>query len=64
MVGVAVFVLHYHLSATTRKRALRIQIPRCMLSVYEIRGNRGTGHAGVEIDPNHMDAEYALQACQ
>lgn len=45
-------------------RALRIQIPRCLLSVYEIRGNRGTGHAGAEINPNHMDAEYALHACQ
>jgi len=45
-------------------RALRIQIPRCLLSVYEIRGNRGTGHAGAEIEPNHMDAEYVLHACQ
>lgn len=45
-------------------RALRIQIPRALLPVYEMRGNRGTGHAGAEIDPNHMDAEYALHACQ
>jgi len=45
-------------------RALRIQIPRAIPAVYEIRNNRGTGHAGAEVDPNHMDAEYVLSACQ
>lgn len=45
-------------------RALRIQIPRAILPVYEIRSNRGTGHAGAEVDPSHMDAEYVLHACQ
>lgn len=45
-------------------RALRIQIPRTIPPIYEIRNNRGTGHAGAEIDPNQMDAEFALHACQ
>jgi hypothetical protein len=45
-------------------RALRIQIPRAIPAVYEIRNNRGTGHAGAELDPSHMDAEYVLHACQ
>jgi hypothetical protein len=45
-------------------RALRVQLPRAILPVYDIRNNRGTGHAGAEVDPNHMDADYALHACQ
>jgi hypothetical protein len=45
-------------------RALRVQIPRAIPAVYEIRNNRGTGHAGAEIDPSKMDAEYVLHACQ
>jgi hypothetical protein len=52
------------LGDTVLPRALRIQIPRVLLSIYEIRNNRGTGHAGSEIDPNRMDAEYVLHACQ
>jgi hypothetical protein len=45
-------------------RGLRILIPRALLPIYEIRNNRGVGHAGAEIDPAHMDAEYALHSCQ
>jgi hypothetical protein len=45
-------------------RALRIQIPRSIPPIYEIRNNRGTGHAGAEIEPNRMDATYVLHSCQ
>ena len=45
-------------------RALRIQIPRAIPPVYEIRNNRGTGHAGAEVDPNRMDADYVVHACR
>jgi len=37
-------------------RAFRIQIPRMLLALYEIRNNRGVGHAGGDVNPNHMDA--------
>src|SRR5207248_1894570 len=45
-------------------RAMRILIPRTIPPVYEMRNNRGVGHAGAEVDPSHMDAEYALHSCQ
>lgn len=37
-------------------RSARIQIPRMIMALYEIRNNRGVGHAGGDVDPNHMDA--------
>jgi hypothetical protein len=27
-----------------------------LIALYEIRNNRGVGHTGGEVDPNHMDA--------
>jgi hypothetical protein len=38
-------------------RSLRILIPRLLPMLYEIRNNRGVGHVGGDVDPNHMDAE-------
>ena len=32
-------------------RAMRILIPRTIPPVYEMRNNRGVGHAGAEVDP-------------
>lgn len=37
-------------------RSARIQIPRMIVALYEIRNNRGVGHTGGDVDPNHMDA--------
>lgn len=37
-------------------RSVRIQIPRILTALYEIRNNRGVGHVGGDVDPNHMDA--------
>lgn len=37
-------------------RSLRILIPRVLLGVYEVRNNRGVGHAGGDVDSNKMDA--------
>lgn len=42
-------------------RAVRIQIPRMLIALYEIRNNRGVGHVGGDVDPNHMDAVCVLQ---
>lgn len=41
-------------------RSARILIPRMMIGLYDIRNNRGVGHAGAEVDPNHMDATAVL----
>jgi hypothetical protein len=41
-------------------RSLRIQIPRMLIALYEIRNNRGVGHAGGDVNPNHMDAVAVL----
>jgi hypothetical protein len=41
-------------------RSIRIQIPRMLISLYEIRNNRGVGHVGGEVDPNRMDATCVL----
>jgi hypothetical protein len=37
-------------------RSVRIQVPRILIALYEVRNNRGVGHVGGEVDPNHMDA--------
>ena len=42
-------------------RSIRIQIPRMLISLYEIRNNRNVGHVGGDVDPNHMDAVCVLQ---
>lgn len=44
----------------TFPRSVRIQLPRMLVTLYEIRNNRGVGHVGGEVDPNHMDAMVVL----
>lgn len=41
-------------------RSARVLIPRMMIGLYDIRNNRGVGHAGADVDPNHMDATAVL----
>lgn len=41
-------------------RSVRIQIPRMLNTLYEIRNTRGVGHVGGDVDPNHMDATVVL----
>lgn len=48
-------------SPTTFPRSIRIQIPRMLMALYEIRNNRGVGHVGGDVNPNHMDAICVLQ---
>lgn len=45
-------------------RAVRIQIPRMLIALYEIRNNRNVGHVGGDVDPNHMDAVCVLQVAK
>jgi hypothetical protein len=42
-------------------RSVRIQIPRVLLALYEIRNNRGVGHVEGDVNPNHMDAKIVLE---
>ena len=41
-------------------RSARVLIPRMMIGLHDIRNNRGVGHAGADIDPNHMDSTVVL----
>lgn len=47
-------------SVTTNPRSFQILIPRMLPALYEIRNNRGVGHVGGDVDPNHMDATAVL----
>jgi len=40
--------------------SLRILIPRMLPALYDVRNNRGVGHAGGDVDPNFMDATVVL----
>jgi hypothetical protein len=46
---------------TSQPRSVRIQVPRMLIALYEIRNNRNVGHVGGDVDPNHMDAVCVLQ---
>lgn len=50
------------LTSRVGDHSLRILIPRLLLPLYDIRSNRGVGHAGADVDPNFMDATavYAM----
>lgn len=48
------------LEPATFPRAVRVQIPRMLMALYEVRNNRGVGHVGGDVDPNHMDATCVL----
>lgn len=43
-------------------RSFQILIPRILPALYEIRNNRGVGHVGGEVDPNHMDATFVVSS--
>jgi hypothetical protein len=45
-------------------RSVRVQIPRMLVALYEIRNNRGVGHVGGDVDPNRMDATVVLSMAQ
>ena len=49
---------------TKYPRSVRIQIPRMLIAMYEIRNNRGVGHVGGDVNANHMDATCTLHMSQ
>jgi hypothetical protein len=46
---------------TTFPRSVRVQIPRMLVALYEIRNNRSVAHVGGDVDPNHMDAVCVVE---
>jgi hypothetical protein len=50
--------------STSFSRSVRIQIPRLLITLYEIRNNRGVGHVGGEVDPNQMDATLVFYSAK
>lgn len=47
-------------SKSITPRSFQILIPRLLPTLYEIRNNRGVGHAGGDVNPNPMDATAVL----
>jgi hypothetical protein len=47
--------------ASAAPRSIRIQIPRMLVALYEIRNNRNVGHVGGDVNPSRMDAVCVLQ---
>ncbi|MDO8374874.1 MAG: hypothetical protein Q7T39_23330 [Polaromonas sp.] len=47
---------------STFPRSVRVQLPRLLLGLWEIRNNRGVGHTGGDVDPNSMDARLVLES--
>ena len=45
-------------------RSIRIQIPRMLIALYEIRNNRGVGHVGGDVDPNQQDGTVVVALSQ
>jgi hypothetical protein len=45
----------------TRGRSLCMQVPKALVSLYELRNSRAIGHISSEVNPNHMDAEFFLR---
>lgn len=50
-------------SNTNVPHSFRILIPRALPALYDIRNNRGVGHAGGDVDSNYMDATLVLGMC-
>lgn len=50
--------------STTYSRSVRIQIPRVITAVYEVRNNRGVGHVGGDVSPSFMDATFVFASAK
>jgi hypothetical protein len=48
---------------THAPRSFQILIPRLLPALFEVRNNRGVGHVGGDVDPNHMDATFVITSC-
>jgi hypothetical protein len=41
-------------------KSVRVHVPRVLIALYGIRNDRGVGHVGGDVDPNHMDAVWVV----
>jgi len=48
----------------TFEHTVRILIPRMLIALYDVRNNRGAGHVGGDVDPNHMDATFVINTAK
>jgi hypothetical protein len=51
-------------TASSFPRSVRIQVPRILIALYEVRNNRGVGHVGGDVNPNRMDATFVLSSAK
>jgi len=51
------------LESTAGLESLRIIIPRGLVYLYTIRGKRGIGHVGGDVDANEIDAAVIVRVC-
>jgi hypothetical protein len=45
-------------------RSFRIQIPKVLIAIYEMRNNRAIGHVHGVISPNAMDSEFMVRSAK
>jgi hypothetical protein len=51
------------LPVSTGNESLRIIIPRALVFLYTLRGKRGIGHVGGDVEANQIDAETVVRTC-
>lgn len=49
-----------HAPKASYSKSARLTIPRVLISLYDLRNQRGVGHVGGDVSANHMDATYVL----
>ncbi|HBM91201.1 MAG TPA: hypothetical protein DD400_04930 [Rhodospirillaceae bacterium] len=49
-----------NIASGTHSDSVRLYIPRCLRTVYDIRNNRNTAHLADGIDPNMQDASLVI----
>lgn len=52
------------LEQASAPRSVRVQIPRMLIALYEIRNNRGVSHVGGDVDPNQQDSTVVVSMSQ
>ena len=51
------------LPATAGPESLRVIVPRALVFLYTLRGKRGIGHIGGDVEANQIDAATLVRAC-
>lgn len=50
-------------STSSGNESLRVIIPRCLAFLYTLRGKRGIGHVGGDVEANSIDAATIVRVC-